>query len=394
MRLFQWTSWPIALVLLSLILSSSTRTDFQRHLNHQTRIVRVAILPICNPGTSCEPEVPKILDKSFFRSSFSVATFLHEVSSSHTLITGTTLPWLRPKTRIRSTDELITRRDELLSLVNPHTLLTNFDVYFFHITIAGLSQSFVHVEHEHALTIAYMVNSEIYAKPVRGKIQSAIAPSTPWALALLRSIGVSGDAHTLACDDDSALARCFVQRNKDPYSILGDTGFALTPSMAQGRSTLWSEQGLRIIDKDGLYRIDLSRAPQTTFAIALTTPLRLNDTMQFDRLFIEHRQFTRFDRTLWRLHGKDAPQNLSPYVHGAFLYLSSSENPASSTLLIDTHPRSASDATGGRSARLLEFSDTALLQGQSFRVFESAITLKVTHASATALTISVAGLAQ
>jgi hypothetical protein len=168
--------------------------------------------------------------------------------------------------------------------------------------------------------------------------------------------------------------------------------FSLSLPATMG-SSLRAPGSVTTIEHDGIYHVDTSH---TRLALSLATPLKLNDSVQFDRVYIEQRHLTKFDRRLHALLGKELKDasrtQLRSHAHGAFLYLGSSHNSANSTQLIDANPQLVGTDYGNRSARLAELSDSTLLPGKAFKIFETSVTVEVTRVTPTSLTIEVAGL--
>ncbi len=400
MRRTHLASWTMVLLLMAMFTSSSSENFQGAPVTRATRIVRIALLPICNPGLSCDPTLPATINRSFFRSSFGVANFIHDVSRNNTRIVGTTLPWLRAKRRLHSAGDLIAQKDELLALARVALTKREFDVYIFYLTLGGSSLESVEVMRDATLptkTFTFLVNTPLISIPLNQKPHSTIVPSIPWALAILRTLGVNGTSNTLHCEPHSTLGQCTVQRSRDPYSILGDMAFSLAPPSSSTRSILSRDVLPLDIANDGSYRLDAMHT-SNLLVINLKTPLVLNASTRFDRIYIEQRRFSHFDRQLLRTLSKElkgpAHRVLASHQQGAFLYLGSSARQHESTLLIDANPQTASSNQSGRSAILAEFSDTSLLPGKKFKLFETPITLEVTDHNATSMTIKVAGLSQ
>jgi hypothetical protein len=180
--------------------------------------------------------------------------------------------------------------------------------------------------------------------------------------------------------------------------MFGDLGFSLAPNLSARQALSWSSpNALQKIEKNGNYHLYFERNKTLSLVVDLPKPLHLNASISFSRLIIEPRLSTRFDRSLWSLQSPEHKARFSRIVEeqaiGAFLYLRGDGSDAS-TVLIDAHPNTyPKDAHGFSKASLFaELADSKLLPGQSFKVFDSPITLKVLRATPSSLTLNVEGL--
>src|SRR5262245_6714676 len=78
------------------------------------KVYRVAIVPICNPGTHCDPRLPARLASVFFEHPAGVASFIAAASNGRAEVRGHTAPWLRPRFRIKNLESAEDMRPELM----------------------------------------------------------------------------------------------------------------------------------------------------------------------------------------------------------------------------------------------------------------------------------------
>lgn len=407
MRHNQIGLWAVILLLASVFLTASNPEYSAWSASRHTRLYRVAILPVCNLGTYCDPDLPRRLGQGFFRLSNGVASFINEISEGQAHVVGKTTPWIRPKWRLKSSQDLIAQSELVIELAASYLRPEDYDVFFIygHIGTALREEAWPSGQilrigaKELKPGLVFMINSDIFSAPVRGKLQSALSPSLGWARQFLRSIGLRGNSHVLNCQDVRHIGSCTIRAAKDPFSLLGEVGFSLAPSWPMKEALSWSwPTAVTKIEHDGSYQLDLAAKSSRSLVVHLPKPLKLNASINFDQLIIEPRPITRFDRTLRKLQSPEVTARFLPllnkFEHGAFVYFGSSMLDKASTVLIDAHANSESVAWRGygKSSLFAELVDTKLMPGQSFKVFDSPVLLKITRATASSLTVNIEGL--
>ncbi len=390
-------TWAVIFVLLSHFLSSSNPKPLATSASRHTKLIRVAIVPICNPGTACDPGLPHKLDGSFFRSAFGVASFIGEISAGNVQVVGTTLGWIRPKAKLKNTEDLLAHSEELLLQASAKLELEDFDNFIFYVKMNTASREIAWpagqilrvAQKDLQPGLAFMINSTIFQGAVFGKPESALLPSVKWTQIFLASIGFNSEANALSCQVTKRLDQCTQYVGKDPFSIFGLGAFALSPSFLTMRQPSPVALGEN-------YVFDLAKDEAKGITVTLDKPISISDRTEFDRLYIELRPLTRFDRKLRRLLNKEVasriPNSLSPYHDGIYLYLGSSKNDSPSTLLIDANPQTGVKI--GRSALLSELADTKMSPGQNFQLFESHLSVMLTSAGPKRIAVKVSGLKQ
>lgn len=390
--------------LVTMLFISASNTDVHVPFVSNARIYQVAILPICNPGTSCDPKIPLQLRHSFFKHYSGVAAFINQASNGHARVHGTSTPWLRPRQKIKSAEEVINRSEELINLANEHIKLTDFDVVVLYTKVSGSKKTISWPAGQIIKTptndirpaIAIMLNTEIFAAPTDNQPISAILPSIEWAQEFLKMLQLSAHAHALKCENTHEISSCELGIAQDPFSVLGQASFSLLPNWAMRRAIGWTQaKDIIAIRNNGTYHIDQNdNSLPRALEIYLPMPLKLNESTSFNRIFVEPKLPIGFDGLPRKLINNDIYDDLSALLKkhstGAFLYFGYQQNNVDSTALIDTK---ISKNTVRRSfiSHLIEMADSQLLPGQDFKVFDSSITLRVLKANNTSLTIQVLG---
>lgn len=126
--------YKYAVVLIFILFTADVSTDYIRVFAN-TKVYRVAILPICNPGTSCEPKLPKALGRKFFKQKNGVAVTLYEASENRTLIKGVTTSWLRPKNKLKSIQHVLDQTESLIELAKDQIVLSDFDIFYIYTNV-------------------------------------------------------------------------------------------------------------------------------------------------------------------------------------------------------------------------------------------------------------------
>lgn len=368
---------------------------------------RVAILPICNPGTSCDPDLPAKLGRAFFSHPKGVAAFIKEASNQRAFVAGTTTSWLRPRSKLKSSQEVIDRSDDLINLARDQIELSDYDVIFLYANVSGrgvtyslpLAPQVTAVSLDRRPGLALMVNIEVSFLPNDDYYTSAIVPSTLWANELLHIIGLQGRANSISCEDMSHLSSCQERAHGDPFSTLGQPLFSVVPNWSMKRALKWSAPiDIMRVMSNGVFRIDQNdeHLPKA-LEIILPKPLQLNASVAFDRLFLEQKTATGFDKLLGRLRDADF---LSRYtsaesapMEGALLYLTQFKQASTTTALLDVNPNSPGVKSRGikSPASPGEMVDALLTPKRVLKLFDSPITLQVESATSTSLTVKVSG---
>jgi hypothetical protein len=208
MRKFVYFCSALGAPLIGLFLFSST-VDLDGFISpSRTKSYTIAILPICNPGTRCDPELPKNLKHGFFKHPSSVARYLKKLSNSQILIKGTAINWLRAKQRLRNSTDVINNLPELLSMASTEIKLSDFDIFFFYLNTPGHTQSIawppgqiISVNHtELSPGIGIMINTPLYEAVDLNIRTSTVLPATTWAQSLVRILGFN-DQQSHSCHE-------------------------------------------------------------------------------------------------------------------------------------------------------------------------------------------------
>lgn len=362
-------------------------------LPRDMKVYRIALLPICNPGSSCDPDLPQRLQHAFFKHPLGVASFIRLASEGRAQLFGIATSWIRPKTKQKSLDELVNHSEELINLANNQINIGDFDIFYIYTQVNNRTNQEVSWPPGQLITtesgelypgVALMINSPIHFKKQVGARTSSILPSTPWAVELLHMIGLKSIAHRLSCTNPSTLSDCHVDYGRDPFSVLGDGERSLMPNWQMRRALSWmNKRDILSISKSGVYYVENDPSQQNPKALEITLPepLKLNEDTSFDRLYIEQRRDNLFDKTLRSLY-----QNVDPSQEeavGTLLYLARSHD-GNVTYTID--PQRRSFPNGNVPSR------TRLFPTDSFKLFDSGVSIQFVESNARKLTVKIEGL--
>lgn len=389
---FTWGEVALLIGIFAVLVSSDAFVPVSRHVS---TIVRVAILPICNFGQACEPELPALLQSLYFKNSQGVASFASEISRGQIRVNGIVTPWLRPMKKLRNTNDVLTRSEQLLELARPYLVPDAYDVMVFYTNITGDNTSYAKPRGQVLLVddqeinpaLNLLVNIPIFATSQPGKTDSSILPSTAWAKALFEALELNSDTPILRCFEQSNIEQCRILPN--PYSLFGNHRFALHVPSYDLRTRGHMSTPIQHLAADDVYTLShRSHHHPSSLEITLDPPLTLNSSTQFDRLFIEAKNFNYFDRKLTRLSQRQQ-QKFSTMLFNpptaALIFLTDSKNHRS--YLVDTSSYAHSDVDN-RSA------GAPLVRGHRYQLVGSKLVLEILDDSFSKINIRITGLAK
>lgn len=193
---------PVYLALLALflgVIGVSSVTDMATLTSpSRTKTHRVAILPICNPGTACDPDLPDSISYTFFKHPAGIARYLKQTSHGQVIIKGKALPWIRAKQKIKSYHDVINNLPGFLSSAGAQIKLSDYDIFFIYINTPGQprdigwppGQIIMVNETELSPGLGLMINSPVYRAIDHHNRDTAILPSVSWAAVLLRILEI------------------------------------------------------------------------------------------------------------------------------------------------------------------------------------------------------------
>lgn len=371
----------------ALLIFSASKADDDTHVaKHATQTYRVLILPICNPGFSCDPALPKQLEELFFRHKLGVSAFIKTVSHHHAKVIGTVSGWVRPRHKLKSALHVLEQSDELFALAKPMRL-RDFDIIFLYTTMSGAStemswpsgQLIFSDAEELKPGLAYMINTPIYHKTSTRIARSAILPSTSWAKELLHAIGLSTNSTSLVCKD-LELRSCTLERT--PIA----SARPQMPTAFLRRSLNWSHQkAIKQVRENGIFTISATdTTPWAGLELILPKAVEINGGTRFDRLFIEPKTRNGFDQLFGRALRAENNDTEDSILDDALLFFGNGQNDVSSLSLITKLSN-----TTGNSPRKNFFASSA--REQSFNVFDTSITVRVVKANAASVAIKIDG---
>lgn len=244
----------------------SDARDNLRGVLRTTKLHNVVILPLCNPGSRCDPDLPQKLSHSFFHHERGVASFIRDVSVNQDQIRGVTTTWLRPDRKIRNARDLIASVEKIVAasktIIDPEA----FDIYLIYAQIGG-PMSIASWPEGQVLELGsrnimpglvFVLNGEIYTKPDRRFVESAIVPSMKWGEAMLNVLELEKPAH-LYCDNMKNLYSCDVNERLTAIAKRADD----LPSWKEKSLIRWRrEEDLLTATRDGVYHIYENQLPR------------------------------------------------------------------------------------------------------------------------------------
>jgi hypothetical protein len=375
--------------------------------NRLIKTYKLAILPICNSESPCDNTLPKKIEQAFFKDKRSVTQFIKEASDGRIEVSGKVLAWLKPVSPLLNSNDVISRKEELVNLAAKLINLKDYDVFYLYTqtkgagTQVGLPGQVIRIKDGEIIKpgIAYMVNSDISFAFNNEVPSSVITPSNSWAHELLHILGLNGHANSLRCKNTKSLKSCEFRAYGDSFSTMGEAIFSLKPNWSMKRSLSWAESSdIGLVTSDGVYSIDAHKknAPRA-LEVYLPKAITLKPGVTFDRLFIEQRSNDGFDNLLDRL--KD-PLFLSRYrdnakasTDGAFLYFAYQNRATPTTVLLDSHPNSPNVKKLGVKWPYNpgEMSDAILPVHESLSIFDSGLKVEVLSAAKDSLKVKISG---
>jgi hypothetical protein len=293
----------IALFIIFILIIKSPSDQFDGHVLYaNSKIYRIALLPICNPGMTCEPSLPKKLNELFFKNSRGVASYMHDASNGYAIVKGQTTDWLFPKTRLKSRQEVFTATGDLISLAHDQIDFTQFDIFIFYTRLPGVEsiiswppgQIVRGDTFELVPGLAFIFNAKIFDASLEKFPKSAIVPGTHWARALLDVLNLPANLKHYMCTGQLDVNAC---RLAPTPGFLVDEHRSLAFDWSINGVLNWYRPAdLGFINQNGIYEIGRTKMPKT-LEISLPNPVHFPHTPgKFDRLLIEFKAKSRWDR--------------------------------------------------------------------------------------------------
>lgn len=371
-----WFVFGALIVGALLVLSAKRATEQAPYAKRAIKSYRVLILPICNPGFRCDPKLPRQLEHLFFRHEHGVAAFIKNLSRGQAHIIGHATDWMRPAQKLKSTQQILDRREELLALsytAKPDT----YDMVFLYTMTSGpaTEQSFTQGQWATADLeglepgLALMINAPIFHKAMPHVTKSAILPSTSWAHKLLHVMGLTEKPWNLSCPQKDHVASCTMEQSAEEDVMI--------PPGYLRRAMKWANTSIRTISQNGIYRLDSgSRNLPSALEIRLPKPIRFN-AIRFDRLFVEPKSYGSSFLKLFPSQDNKNSHGLNSIFNHAFIYLSTSDDESTISLL---NPLSE-DST-----------HSLLTKKSTLEILDTSVTMTIVKHDSTSLAIKIDGL--
>ena len=224
----------------------------------------------------------------------------------------------------------------------------------------------------------------------------ALLPTTPWAHELMHTLGVQGHGNSYDCGTETislVTAANPIKAYGDPFSLMGEHAFAIHPDVMIKMDLGWLSPD-QVVDVTAsgsylIYPLENSAGNVKGLTLKVSPPITNNNhSIQFDRMVVEYRQPSGFDRYLLRLDGSVFLSTYKPEGSVAregvlvrLLYPDSAGT--DTTLLLDMNPATSYNPSRGimQLGNVGKFADAILPVGQTFNYQGLSITPRGANAA-------------
>lgn len=173
----------LAVALIPIVISATVFAIHQKE--RSMRHVNVIIVPICNPGRSCEPSFPKQLRDEFFHHPRGVGQLLSKLLGAGVVVGGQVMPWIRATKKLKSSEEVLQEIPFIIEQINIKSKTNEYQIVLFTIDTPGKNQTIFWPEDQKleinqtniGQKIGVIINSSLTRKLIA---ESPILPSVAW----------------------------------------------------------------------------------------------------------------------------------------------------------------------------------------------------------------------
>jgi hypothetical protein len=385
---------------------SNTRIDYMLDGAPGSTHLRIALL-LFNGSSLSQPTqnanglqrdfyTPEELGDVFFTDPNGVQAFTHEASFGQVTLAGSVVGWVNVGATKAPAMDFQTNREQYAAMVSGQIDLANYDVaYIVGVTDGGdpfqVGWGRQNTLAGHMMGIVWMINSEFWNKPGFPGVGSLILPSTSWAHELHHTLDIIGHALALDCGKEifGTGAGCQIHAYGNPFSAMGGFAYSTHDDALMKQRLGWlATNQMTMVTTAGVYPLcplETVDGQPKGLAVPLTMPVMVTgqsgEVIVFDRLQIEYRRELGFDRYLSRLAGGDFLKYFKggdPVdAKGVLISLGYQSGDTDSSVLLDTHPLTAFNASAGikLAGDTGKFADAILTVGETFEL--SGVVVKV-----------------
>lgn len=110
-------------------------------IERSKRHIDIIIVPICNPGRSCQPSFPKQLRNDFFHHPRGVGPLISSLLREDVVVRGQVTPWIRASQKLKSPEEIVHEIPFILEQINTNLNIKDFQVILFTVDTPGSHQT-------------------------------------------------------------------------------------------------------------------------------------------------------------------------------------------------------------------------------------------------------------
>jgi hypothetical protein len=311
-------------------------------------------------GWSYTEYTPSQLGEAYFKDPDGVAHFMAEASYGNVSLEGTVVGWIDVGAYDGASEVFRTSVEDYAALALDYVDFNDYDITY----IVAITDNYDDLEQVgwglgnslqgvYPMGIDYMVNSWFWNEAGTRAHSSTALPSTSWSHELSHTLGAVGHSISLNCGTNVVSNDCTIEAYGNPFSIMGAYVYGTHHTIMEKLAMNFLEPTqVQTVTESGSYGIcPIETADGQVKGLSIPLPEPLTQTTSeavFDRLLIEYRTPTGFDRYIDRLAGDFVTEFLpdGPIDSDGITILLGYATETDSTVLLDAHPETAYSTSG------------------------------------------------